>query len=128
MPKPKNETIASCPCSVKGCTEQADVRREKNHERGAMYIVCPRHTQPLRGVDDYIGANMVAEPVPDQEPAGPATVTDTPDPVTDTGQAAKPHPASGEAEPGAEPEKKPKQKEAGFFRRFTNEMEQYLRG
>ena len=43
MPKPINPTIAKIPCIIRGCEHMADVRREKNHERGALYVVCPEH-------------------------------------------------------------------------------------
>ena len=43
MPKPINTTIGTVPCLIRGCSEVAEVRREKNHERGALYVVCPEH-------------------------------------------------------------------------------------
>ncbi len=43
MRKRTNTTIAKCKCRFNGCANVADVRRMKDHERGALYLVCPEH-------------------------------------------------------------------------------------
>jgi hypothetical protein len=56
----------------------------KNHERGALYLVCPVHgTDRTSGhhqnhLDQWVENNMIgAEPIPDTSPEQPAPVPDT---------------------------------------------------
>ncbi len=48
MPKPINDTIGFCPCRIKGCTTDADIRRFKNSPHGQLYLVCEIH-----GIDKH---------------------------------------------------------------------------
>ena len=50
MPKPINPTVGSCPCVTAYCDEVADVRRQKGHPNGALYLHCPAcHTVRMTG-------------------------------------------------------------------------------
>jgi len=107
MPKPKNETIASCPCSVKGCTEQADVRREKNHERGALYLVCPVHgrlsangARYKEKMGEWISNNMQPFQEPGQEPAPEPVPEPVPEPETNPVAVLATVPAEVPEKPG----------------------------
>lgn len=79
MPKPINETVGHCLC--RRCREAvADIRRFKNHERGARYLVCPDcGVDRVNGVaaqakiDAWIDSNGAGV---DSEP-GPEVVPDT---------------------------------------------------
>lgn len=89
MPKPINETIGTCACSMKGCEQVADVRRMKNS--GPLYLVCPEHgviRPPGQAHQEYILENahlFAAEPLPEPEPEPePEPVTMTPAPAPDT--------------------------------------------
>ncbi len=60
MPKPINKTIGKCLCYSRECTEQADIRKEKNE--GKLYLNCKEHgIVRLRGqaFQDYILDNGV---------------------------------------------------------------------
>jgi len=69
MPKPANKTWGKVPCPIRGCTEQASIRRTKNHERGRVYLYCPRHNTIRGGVAEYLRKiNEGPEPDPAPEP------------------------------------------------------------
>lgn len=97
MPKPKNETIGQCRCRFAGCTESADIRRMKNHENGALYLVCPVHgvdrtsgksQEPL---DQWIDKNKItSSQVPAEKPEDSGAVT-KPESVAEP--AKKPEPS-----------------------------------
>ena len=63
MPKKINDTIGHCLC--RRCKEEtADIRRYKNHERGARYLVCPEcgvdrvnGAKAQQRLDEWIDAN-----------------------------------------------------------------------
>lgn len=105
MPKPINETIGRCRCRKSGCAEVADVRRMKNHERGALYLVCPRH-----GTDKAPAARF--QPELDQWIAD-----NTPEPQEGPEPGPEPAPAPPPAVPEPAPQEGPApgRRRAGFF-------------
>lgn len=105
MPKPINETISRCSCRVKNCEAIAEVRRMKNHDKGAQYLVCPVHGvdrvaakfQPA--LDDFIANNGIStEKIPEPKP-GPEPVI-APAPVPETVPVPEPEPEPPETGPG----------------------------
>ena len=130
MPKPVNKDRGYCPCRVKGCNELAAVRRMKDHDRGALYLVCPVH-----GVDRTSGKHQAAldewieqhriesrpDPAPTPEP-GPAPAEAGPEP------AADPEPAPALEQPGPEPEPapEPKPKRRGFLAGALDEFRGWM--
>lgn len=75
MPKPKNKTVGSCACPIKGCELIGEVRRIKNE--GDFYIDCKVHgTIRNKGLHDYVldNANLngptgsTVEEVEEKEP------------------------------------------------------------
>lgn len=109
MAQPKNETIGKCLC--RGCREHvADVRRFKNHDRGARYLVCPecgmyrvQGAKPQAVLDAWIDANMVED-----EPENLETnsnqdtkpVSENVEPDSKPGRAAKPVDTPDGSKPG----------------------------
>lgn len=58
MPKVANKNIGECPCPLPGCDRVAHIRRQKNHDRGALFINCGTHRQqPSAWLDEYIEKN-----------------------------------------------------------------------
>lgn len=81
MPKPIRKTVGHVTCPIEGCALKADVRRQKDHESGRPYVVCPVHQKlsAAKWLDDYIDKNAVwntSEP----EPVEVKKETSTPEP------------------------------------------------
>ena len=121
MPKPPNKTIGQCPCRIRGCTENADIRRMKNHERGALYLVCPVHGvdrtsgHHQKALDEWIEQNAInpeQPPEPSPEPPEPAPEPENP-----------PKPANPPEPP--EPKPEPKPKKPGFFRSALDQFSEW---
>jgi len=101
VPKPINPTIGTCECSMKGCTEIADVRRMKNN--GPLYLVCPEHgviRPPGKAHQEYIlsHANLTPAPAldePDPEPAPAGDPEPTPAPAPDDPEPEPAKPKNG---------------------------------
>jgi len=108
VPKPINPTIGTCECSMKGCTEIADVRRMKNN--GLLYLVCPEHgviRPPGKAHQEYILSHANLPPAPALEEPDPDPV---PEPMPDDDPEPTPAPAPDDPEP--EPAKP---KKGGIF-------------
>ena len=81
MPKPILPSRGKCRCRYAGCGKLADVKRAKNHDAGALFLVCPVHgvdraqgAKAQRELDAWVTTNQGgAEPGPEQ---GPVTVDD----------------------------------------------------
>lgn len=97
MPKPINKTIGKCKCRMRGCDSLADIRRQKDHESGARYLVCPVH-----GVDRAIGKHKAALEswIDENEALQVKTVTPEPAPKPTT------EPEQGQEQPAPEKEVK----------------------
>ena len=97
MPKPINKTWGHCRCRVSGCGKLADIRRMKSHERGARYLVCPKHgtdkaqgAGPQAALDAWIDEQQKAQAkidawidehqIPDQDAAALEPGQDAPEP------------------------------------------------
>ena len=130
MPKPVNKDRGYCPCRVKGCNELAAVRRMKDHDRGALYLVCPVHGvdrtsgKHQAALDEWIEQNRVEsrpDPAPTPEP-DPAPAAAGPEP------AADPEPAPALEQPGPEPEPapEPKPKRRGFLAGALDEFRGWM--
>jgi len=130
MPKPVNKDRGYCPCRVKGCNELAAVRRMKDHDRGALYLVCPVHGvdrtsgKHQAALDEWIEQNRV-ESRPDTAPTpepDPAPAAAGPEP------AADPEPAPALEQPGPEPEPapEPKPKRRGFLAGALDEFRGWM--
>lgn len=125
MPRKINSTVGQCLCRRRGCDELADIRRQKDHERGALYLVCPVHgvdramnaaQQAL--LDDYIDKHR-AESGPDTGPAQ-APAQDRPVPAPEGGGKPEGKPA------GLAPEPAPDDEGSGFVSKAAKELEDWL--
>lgn len=123
MPKPLNKSFGRCQCRVSGCTELADVRRMKNHERGAQYLACPAHgidraqgTATQRLLDEWIEQHNQGQAAPEPGPE-----------VSEPGPKTEPEPEKQEeTPPGPEPEPERDEKGPGFFKRSAQDLEDWL--
>lgn len=126
MPKQKNKTIGLCPCRVTGCAELADIRRRKNHDRGARYLDCPVHGvqgafgKQQKFLDNWIDDNEIKpeqslEPVPEIPEPEPEP---SPEPVAEI----------PDAEPEQSPEPSPEvpEKKGGFFSDLNKSLNDIL--
>lgn len=142
MPHPKNKTFGLCACPI--CSGDADVRRQKNHENGKLYLSCPTcgTVRPereffQRWVADHMSvdgapvepkpAPAVTAPVTEQKPKPAPAVTapvvaapkPEPKPAPAVTEPEKPVVTAPEAEVTApakpKPEKKPEPETGGGF-------------
>ena len=107
MPKPINETISRCSCRVKNCEAVAEVRRMKNHDLGAQYLVCPVHgvdrvaAKFQAALDDFIANNEIeSEKNPEPEPVPAPVVAPVPEPRAGSGPVPVPVPVPEPPETG----------------------------
>ena len=138
MPKPVNKDRGYCPCRVKGCDELAAVRRMKDHDRGALYLVCPVHGvdrtsgKHQAALDEWIEQNRVESrpdpaPTPEPDPSptpepDPAPAAAGPEPATDP----EPAPALEQPGPDPEPAPEPKPKRRGFLAGALDEFRGWM--
>jgi len=146
MPKPVNKDRGYCPCRVKGCDELAAVRRMKDHDRGALYLVCPVHGvdrtsgKHQAALDEWIEQNRVESrpdpaPTPEPDPAPTPEPDPSPTPEPDPAPAAAgpepatdPEPAPALEQPGPDPEPapEPKPKRRGFLAGALDEFRGWM--
>lgn len=113
MRKPTNKTVGKCECRKKGCDLVADIRRQKDHERGRRYLHCPVHgidrawsIEGWKELDEWIDANEVGqEPGPAQELE---PVQEKPAPALEPEPEKKPIETKPVLAPEPEPEPAPK--------------------
>lgn len=110
MPKKIRSPIGEVPCPLKGCDQLAQLKRAKDHERGARYAVCPVHGTVMAHGAKHVSAfeslldTLIAPALgPDTGPeTGPEPVARAPSPQPEPSPAPAPPQPSG-ASPGPAP-------------------------